>query len=159
ADKHLREVIDQREEGILPVHGSGTLTEFVTEWEQTVYPTLRENTKRGYQGAIKNHILPGLGDMKMRKLDQRIVQDSVNTLATTLDARTVEYQFAVLSTILKLASEYGLCRPVMRAGRGRAGVRLPKKIVTRRTPPTVGQIEQLAHAIDDRYSAMVRLAG
>ena len=33
-----------------------------------------------------------------------------------LDARTVEYQFAVLSTILKLAASYGLCKPVQRAG-------------------------------------------
>lgn len=156
-----RDMVDQREQGVTPERGDGTLASFIPEWEAAHYIGIRENTIRGYKSAIRKHILPPLGGVKLRKMDERTVQQWVNGLVERgLDARTVTYQFAVLSTILKQAAAYGLCRPIRRAGRGRAGgVRLPKKIPTTRTPPTVAEIERLATVIDPRYSAMVRLAG
>ena len=160
ADAHERAMIDQREQGILPTHGSGTLGDFLDEWEKTVRPGLRENTWQGYRSAAHGRIKTAFGDVKLRQIDQRLVQEWVNDLgASGLSARTVEFQFAVLSTIVKLASEYGMCRPVKKSGRGRSGVRLPKNVPTPRVPPTVAQIEQLASVIDPRYAAMVRLAG
>lgn len=167
ADAHERQMVDQREQGITPERGNGTLADFIPEWEAAHYPGIRTNTIRGYRGAIRKHILPGLGGVKLRKLDERTVQQWVNTLYASkedggkaLDARTVVYQFTVLSTIVKLAAAYGLAKPIRRAGRrGAQGVRLPKKIPVTRTPPTVGEIERLAQVIDPRYSAMVRLAG
>lgn len=160
AETHERVMIDQREQGITPERGNGSLRDFIPEWEAAHYPGIRQNTIRGYRGAIRKHILPGLGDVKLRKLDQRTAQRWVDSLVESgLDARTVEFQFAVLSTIIKMAAAYGLCRPITRAGRGRQGVRLPKKIPTTRTPPTVAEIERLANVIDPRYAAMVRLAG
>lgn len=166
ADKYERDMIDQREQGVTPERGNGTLRDFIPEWEAAHYPGIRMNTVRGYRGAIRRNILPELGDVKLRKLDQRTIQQWVNTLHAAkadggkgLDARTVEYLFAVLSTILKMAASYGLCKPVQRAGRGRQGVRLPKKIPTTRTPPTVAEIERIAQVIDPRFAAMIRLAG
>lgn len=160
AEAHERAMIDQREQGILPTHGSGTLGDFISEWENTVYPGLRENTRQGYAGAVRKHIRPAFGDVKLKQIDQRLVQEWVTSLsAADLSARTVEFQFAVLSTIMKLASEYGLCRPITKSGRGRAGVRLPKNVPTVRVPPTIAEIEHLASVIDPRYAAMVRLAG
>lgn len=167
ADARYRELVDQREQGVLPAHGSGTLAEFIKDWEQTTAHSLRENTRAGYLGVVRNRILQGvggqqpLGDHKLRKLDQRTVQAWVNALvAEGLDARTVEYSFAVLSTILGLAAQYGLCSPVRRAGRGRPGVRLPKKVRRPRTPPTVAQIERLCDVVDHRFGAAgIRVAG
>jgi integrase len=160
ADKYEREMLDQREQGVLPTHGNGTLADFVPEWKSTQYQTIRPNTIRGYNSALDRHILPAFGEMKLQKIDQRLVQEWVNDLvAEGLSPRTIELNFAVLSTIAKLASEYRLMKPLKKSGRGRAGVRLPRNVPKVRTPPTIAQIEHLAHIIDPPYKAMVRLAG
>jgi integrase len=160
ADKYEREMLDQREQGVLPTHGSGTLADFIAEWKSTVYPTIRANTISGYESALNQHILPAFGELKLQKIDQRLVQDWVNDLvAEGLSPRTVELNFAVLSTISKLASEYRLMKPLKKSGRGRGGVRLPRNVPKTRKPPTIGEIEHLVHVIDPPYKAMVRLAG
>jgi integrase len=153
-------MLDQREQGVLPTHGSGTLADFIAEWKSTVYPTIRANTISGYESALNQHILPAFGELKLQKIDQRLVQDWVNDLvAEGLSPRTVELNFAVLSTISKLASEYRLMKPLKKSGRGRGGVRLPRNVPKTRKPPTIGEIEHLVHVIDPPYKAMVRLAG
>jgi integrase len=161
ADKYEREMLDQRELGVLPNHGNGTLRDFVPEWENTVYPSLRANTITGYKAALRKHILPAFGDVKLQKIDQRAGQEWINALkAEGLSARTIELNFATLSTIMKLASEYGLCRPIRKSSRSTGGVRLPKKVRKHLVPPTVEQIERLCEVVDPRFGAAgIRVAG
>jgi integrase len=161
ADRHKREMLDMREKGLLPNHGNGTLRDFVPEWKNTVFPTLRANTVSGYESALRAHILPHFGDMKMQKIDQRSIQEWVGELQLQgLNAETVERQFATLSTIMKLASEYGLCRPIRRSSRSTGGIRLPKKTRRRIVPPTIEQIERLCDVVDPRFGAAgIRVAG
>lgn len=160
ADTFERQKLQERDAGVLPHLGGDTLAEFLPEWERTHLPTLRENTVVGYRGAIRKHIKPHLGDVKLKNLDQRTIQDWTNTLkAKGLSARTVEYNFTVLGTILRLANEYGLCKPIHRHGRAQAGVRLPKKIRQEVKPPTLEQVLHLSEVIDARYRALILVAG
>jgi hypothetical protein len=95
ADKYEREMLDQREQGVLPTHGSGTLADFIAEWKSTVYPTIRANTISGYESALNQHILPAFGELKLQKIDQRLVQDWVNDLvAEGLSPRTEDAKAA-----------------------------------------------------------------
>jgi len=171
AEQHEREMRDLREQGVLTVGRKSTFGEFVRTYQRDVYSSLRSNTTKGYDGIIKRHILPTFGEMRLQDIDQRIVQNWVNDLAESglrkkngergpLSPRTVEYCFAVLSTIMGLAAEYGYSKPLTRRGRGRAGVRLPKKHPQRRVPATLEQIYQLGEAIDpDIGAAFVYTAG
>lgn len=163
ADAHERKMIDERELGILPTGTrSDHVKDFLVTWERAVYPSIRTNTMRGYESAVRRYVLPRLGDMRLRDVDQRVVQDYVSDLtAEGLSPRTVEFQFAVLSSILNLAADYGLAKPAHKAKRGGAGsgIRLPKKVRAHRSPPTVAQIELLATKIDPDCAALVRLAG
>lgn len=155
-----RHLLDQRDQGILPHRGTDTLGGFVEEYRKTHYQSIRANTEVGYKGSLRKHILPWFGDTRLKNIDQRSVQEWVNHLVDQgLSPRTVEYHFSVLTTILNLAAQYGLCKPVSRSGRNRAGVRLPKKIRREIQPPTIAQVELLASLIDPRYSALVKVAG
>ncbi len=160
AQAHERKMRDEREQGVLPRRGTDTLASFLEDWTAATYPTIRANTKTGYEGAIRNHILPIFGETSLRAIDQRLIQDWVSDLAEKgLSPRTIELNFAVLGSILKMAAEYGLCKPVSRAGRGKGGVRLPKKVKQRRTVATARQVLSLADMIDPRYRALILLAG
>jgi len=171
ANQHERDMRDLREQGVTTVGRKSTLAEFVRTYQRDVYPRLRANTTKGYDLVLARHILPVFGETRLQDIDQRRVQDWVNDLADhgkrvkggqrgPMAPRTVEACFAVLSSILSVAAEYGYARPVPRAGRGRAGVRLPKVHMTRRTPATLEQIYRLGYAIDDDVGpAFVYLAG
>lgn len=160
AEQWERDMIDQAQQGVMPYHGDGTLGDFLDEWESTIRPGLRANTWSGYEKVVSSRLRPAFGDTPLRKIDQRLVQDWVNTLvAEDLNPRTVEFYFSVLSVIMKMAAEYGLCKPVRRAGRNGGGVRLPKKVKSRRPIPSPAEIMRLADAIDPRYRACVLVAG
>jgi integrase len=160
ARAYERGIVDMREQGVSPERGNGTLNDFIPEWKAAHYPGVRENTRQGYESALRRHIQPGLGAVKLRRLDERTVQQWIIELsAAGLSARTVEFQFTVLSTVIKQAAAYGLCKPLKRAGRNGAGVRLPKQIPTITAPPNVAEIELLAAVIDPRFAALVRIAG
>lgn len=160
AETFERRMLQERDAGVLPHLGGDTLAEFLDEWERTHLPSLRQNTIVGYQGSIRKHIRPMLGDAKLKNLDQRTIQDWVNELTEKgLSPRTVEYNFTVLGTILRLANEYGLCKPIHRHGRGQSGVRLPKKVTHQVNPPTLEQILRVSDLIDARYRALVLVAG
>ena len=59
ADAYERQMIDQREQGITPERGNGTLSHAIPEWEAAHYPGIRQNTTRGYKGAIPQAHPPG----------------------------------------------------------------------------------------------------
>jgi len=142
-------------------HRGQTLATFVEVYRRDTYPSLRANTRYGYDSVLRAHILPVFGGRRLGDVDQRSVQTWVNDLsAAGLSPRTVEACFAVLSTIIGLAAEYGLAAPLARRGRGRSGVRLPKKRPAHREPPTVEQIGRLARVIHpDAGPAFIYTAG
>ena len=41
ADAYERQMIDQRDKGITPERGNGTLSDFIPEWEAAHYPGIR----------------------------------------------------------------------------------------------------------------------
>ncbi len=158
ADTLERDMIREREHGVLPHKGKDTLGGFLKEWEDATYPTLRQNTVTGYKSAVKRHIKPWFGDMQLKRIDQRAVQEWANHLTTEkrLAARTVQYNVGILVSIVGLAAKYGMTKPV---SRGRGGIRMPKTQPRRVNPPTVAEVLLLADVIDPRYSALILVAG
>lgn len=158
AETFERDMIREREQGVLPHKGKDTLGGFIKEWEDATYPTLRQNTVTGYKSSVSRHILPWFKDMQLKRIDQRAVQEWANHLTTEkgLSARTVQYQVGILVQIIGLAAKYGMTKPI---SRGRGGIRMPKQQPRRVTPPTVDQVLHLANVIDPRYSALILVAG
>jgi len=54
--------------GRLPDAGNMTLGEFLQHWLEQAAPRLRPKTLADYQGLLRVHILPGLGGMRLSKL-------------------------------------------------------------------------------------------
>ncbi len=158
AESFERDMIREREQGVIPHKGKDTLGGFIKEWEDATYPTLRQNTVTGYKSSVARHILPWFNDVQLKRIDQRAVQEWANHLTTEkkLSARTVQYQVGILVQIVGLAAKYGMTKPI---SRGRGGIRMPKQQPRRVTPPTVDQVLRLSHVIDPRYSALILVAG
>lgn len=80
------------------------LSDWLCTWLESkneVKPT----TKRVYQGHIRNHINPILGDIPLKKLNTDILQNFVNTLICS--SSTVRTIFSTLKSALITAEEKG----------------------------------------------------
>lgn len=158
ADQLERDMIRERESGVLPHKGKDTLGGFLKEWEDATYPTLRQNTVTGYKSSVRRHIKPWFGDMQLKRIDQRAVQAWAThlTIEKHLSPRTVSYHVGILIQIIGLAAKYGMTKPL---SRGRNGVKLPPSRPRRVAPPTIEQVIRLSQVIDAPYSALILVAG
>ena len=54
---------------------SECMAEYMAEYVEI---NLRENTIRAYRAALKNHILPAIGDIELRRVTARLLQNLLN---------------------------------------------------------------------------------
>ena len=74
-----------------------TVSQFLDEWvAEYVEVNLRKNTIRSYKSTIKNHIKPALGEIKLRRVSARILQNFLNTKKEKYSAGTLGNMAAVL---------------------------------------------------------------
>ena len=67
-----------------------TVAEYFDEWvAEYVEVNLRKNTIRSYKSTIKNHIKPALGEMKLRRVSARILQNFLNMKKEKYSEQTV----------------------------------------------------------------------
>ena len=80
-----------------------TVEEFFRQWEsEYVEARLKQNTIRSYRNIIENHIIPALGEVKLRRVTGRILQNFLNEKASSYSRGTV----GSICSVLKKAFSY-----------------------------------------------------
>jgi len=86
-----------------------TLADYLTQWLETSIIDLRSSTKYQYGLTIKNHILPYIGEIRLKDLNLARIERHYAELGNTgLSSRTIKLVHAVLHKAFKKAVKYGL---------------------------------------------------
>lgn len=102
-----------------------TVGQWLREWlEKEAQPSVRPRTFAGYQMIVTKHLIPGLGNLKLRQLDARHVRDFLEkkSKSKTLSTRSIQLQHATLRRALTIAERYGI---------------VPRNVAKLVTPPQV----------------------
>ena len=97
--------------GLLPpVSERQTVGQFLTGWlANTAKPSVRPATFRGYEGKVRTHILPGLGNVTLVKLTPQRLEAFLNhERRAGLSPQTVQHLRAILRAALSDAVKWGL---------------------------------------------------
>ena len=90
--------------------------QFLTWWlQEVVKPSARPKTMKFYEFVTRVHLIPGLGEIPIQRLNPQQVQSFLNERLTTpsertarsLSARTVRHLHRTLCTALNSAVKYG----------------------------------------------------
>ena len=82
-----------------------TLAEWSEKWISVYKANVSYNTRRSYSDALRVHILPPLGRIKVRDIKKLHVQQLVNSLLSSGRRRTAELVLLVLKQLLSAAAE------------------------------------------------------
>jgi len=87
-----------------------TVGQFLLDWlENSARPSVRAATYRSYEQTIRNHLLPELGRLHLRKLEPQHVRGMLNRKFTAgLSGRSVGYLRVVLRAALNHARKWNL---------------------------------------------------
>lgn len=151
---------EHRRHGLRAPRTTPTLREFVEQhWRPEVSGNLSASSRRGYETALVNHVLPAFGSMVLDEISKGAVQRFIADMSTrqrfdytrgenprpdrpTLSGRTIKNAVAVLSSILSCAAEdYELIdrNPILGALRERRRRRFPTRAL--RSKPKVHVLE------------------
>jgi integrase len=117
AEKRLAELLHQLDTGTYIKPGKTTLAEFLQHWlKDYVWPNLAPRTAEGYDSIIRQHVIPGLGDIPLMKLTpERLQQYYSGKLANGrtdgqggLSQTTVSHHHTCLHRALSIALKWGL---------------------------------------------------
>lgn len=82
-----------------------TVQEYFDEWlSEYVEINLKKNTIRSYKSIVKNHINPVLGNVKLRKISARMLQNFLNTKKGKYSHGTLDSICAVLKKAFSYAA-------------------------------------------------------
>jgi integrase len=100
----------KKQMGELLIHEQGnvTLAAFGLEWWRLyAEPNLAERTRRSYSGLWDRHVLPYLGDVRLRDLRPSVIEGHLAQLRDAgVGAPTVHRVYVVLSSVLQRAFEW-----------------------------------------------------
>jgi integrase len=105
AQDWVREMLNQVDAG-LSFQGANTpLGDFLQQWLTSVKPSLRGSTWIHYEGIVRNHLIPGLGEaLKLKDLKPALVQEFYNRLLRRgVGVSTVRYVHVVLRIAMAYA--------------------------------------------------------
>lgn len=115
------ETKDKSRLGILPGPAADvTLRAYAATWLGIVKTTLKPSTYADYEGTMRVHILPALGDKILGTIDKAMVRDYLSgKLAAALSNPTVRLHMAVIRVCLGQAVDDGIIpsNPVIGLGR------------------------------------------
>jgi len=134
AEKMARELETAKDKQLLRPGRDPTVGEFADLWLAGAKHGLAYETYRGYSVNIRRHIVPVLGDIRLRDLTAAQVDAFLaRMLDQGLAPRTVQYARAVLRMVLERALDDGL---------------VPRNAVTKAKPPKLERREMLT--LDER---------
>lgn len=92
--------IDRR--GTLQRTASMTFKAALTEWlEKYVEVNLKQTTYDAYESTLRKHIIPDLGELQLRKITPKVLQDWLNDQRDKYSRSTVSSFYAVLKSACK----------------------------------------------------------
>lgn len=157
AQSWLRKMQDEVQGGLQYENTQVTLQSFISNWLVSIEPSLRYNTILQYRQIAETHILPVLGQHKLRELRPEHIQQMCNSMvAAGKGLRTVRLTHAVLRRTLVHATRLGLI-----ARNPALGIVPPKYV--RKEMETLDdkqaqQLLALAEVKKDRFCALYHLA-
>lgn len=105
----LKKALRDQQQGILLQSERQTLADYLPAWLASAKPKLRYGTYESYGILIKVHLVPGLGHIRLSKLNAQQVDDFLNLKrASGLSPRSVQYLHAVLRAALNQAVKWDL---------------------------------------------------
>jgi integrase len=109
-EDRLRAFGDSVAGGTPPPSRSPRLDQFLSQWLETVRPSLRASTYVSYEGVVRLHIVPELGPVTLEKLTVEHVSKLIASKQreATLSARSVRYVLLVLRNALNKGVKWGL---------------------------------------------------
>jgi integrase len=133
ADQRRVELSREFANGSFAAPSSSTVAEYLEEWlRDHAGVRVRQRTLEGYQGSVRRYILPRIGNLPLRQLSARHVQEMESALlrgggsqGRGLSPRTVLHAHRVLSSALRTAERLGLVE------RNAAGTVDPPRVVRR----------------------------
>lgn len=151
----LQETLSQIQNGMSLTAARITVRDFLEEWLETYKTSVRLKTIRQYTQIVRQHILPHLGEIKLKELRPEQIQAFYNTkLNSGANPRTVILIHSVLHRSLSLALKWGLI------GRNPTdAVTRPRKKRIELNILTDSQVRAFLSAADQtRYGALFYLA-
>jgi integrase len=107
--KKLAKALSDREGGLIFDAEGLKLREYLSRWlEDSVKDTVRNTTYERYEQISRTHIIPMLGDVKLKTLSPTHVRGLYKEKLQTLSPRTVQYIHVTLHKALKQAVNDGL---------------------------------------------------
>ncbi|MFC2032069.1 tyrosine-type recombinase/integrase [Chloroflexota bacterium] len=108
AVKRMRELEYGLDHGVPIPSGDITLEIYLKDWLEG-YVKIRCSTRTydGYRSVIKNHLIPNLGHLQLRKLQPEMIETYYGKACERLAARSVQHIHRVLSEALKAAVRKG----------------------------------------------------
>jgi len=118
AERVLRELLQQVEDGTFVDPGKITIAEYLHKWLETHKQNLAPSTYRRYRVAVEQHIIPCLGSIPLGKLQPLQIQDFLakeleegrkdnkKSTGRGLTPATVRYTYTVLHKALKDAVKW-----------------------------------------------------
>lgn len=151
----LRKLAGDQEKGLPVVSDKRTVSEFLTEWLETVRPRLQPTTYARYEGLMRVQVMPELGKLKLSRLTPQQVQKLYATCRDRgLSPTTVKHVHTVLRGALAQAVKWEYL------ARNPADLVVKPKMNTREMRPL--NQEQVGRLLDaaagDRLEALYVLA-
>lgn len=143
-----------RGDHIYPGAGNVLLSEWALEWMASAH-NLAPSTRSRYEVALRTHLLPEFGAVRLNRIMERSVQGWVNKLkASGLAPASVRKSFNLLRVMLRAAANVRLiprspCEET----------RLPKVETREMMFLTAEQLHQLAEGVENRFWALLMTAG
>ncbi len=105
AQERLREALRARDRGITPTHG--TVGAYLRAWLEGTRLTVRQRTHQGYEQLVRDHLIPGLGRVRLERLQPQQVAELYARLSEAgLSAKTVRNVHQCLHRALEQAVSY-----------------------------------------------------
>lgn len=142
---------------LAPHTTTGTLGEYAAAWIDVRLTgrgePLRPRTKEFYEGLLRLHVSPSLGDRTLHQLTTPLLRSWHRSLREGAGPKTAAKSYRFLRAVLNTAVDDRLLAHNPCTIKG-AGI----EVTEERSIPTVGQVYALADAIEPRFRVAVLLA-
>jgi len=106
----LTSALKAKQDGLPLVGERQTVGQFLAHWlENSVKPSVRDSTFRGYESKLRMHLTPALGHLRLSKLSPQVLEAFFNRKVNEgMAPRTVQHLRAIIRAALNDALRWGL---------------------------------------------------
>jgi hypothetical protein len=111
----LTKAMSDRDDGMVFDAGNLQLGEYLRRWlDDSVKDTVRITTFERYEQIVRKHVIPVLGDLKLKSMTSTHLRGLYKEKLRSLSPRTVQYIHVTIHKALKQAVNDGLTRATPR---------------------------------------------